>query len=403
MTQRLTDQLVQTTTIPPGKSRVTICDSLVPGYIAEVGRQKITLAVKYKEAGVQRQHRLGHFGPSLRTAPGRKQARDFLANRETGKLNSTGNIQSDQTVEDYVKNHFGPYKQLRKRSWVEDMRMLNHRILKLFGSRRLSSVTTPEIQRFVDGIVAGEGRSRSTGNRYLSLIKHMFAMAHRWELIPRDPAKPVDHFVEPPGRDRFLSADEMAALDAALRLESDSVGAAGVLFLLLSGARLGEVLKATWADLDLAGPTWRISLTKSGRPLMRPLSPLAVGLLGSLPRGGDETPVFPSIRTGGHRRDLQRVWVRACAVAGIVGCRLHDLRHCYATNLANRGVAVHTVQALLGHRTVAMTMRYAHVVPAALIAANNLASTIVADAIAGATVTAACESSPAPSPAPSRT
>jgi hypothetical protein len=64
--------------------------------------------------------------------------------------------------------------------------------------------------------------------------------------------------------------------------------------------------------------------------------------------------------------NVQTLFVRARARAGLTDCRIHDLRHTYASKLIRRGVPILSVSRLLGHQTIDMTLRYSHLAPAGL-------------------------------------
>ena len=71
-------------------------------------------------------------------------------------------------------------------------------------------------------------------------------------------------------------------------------------------------------------------------------------------------PVFINKWTGVAYQSVTAAWFRFRKAAGIDHCRLHDLRHTFASILVNQGVALYEVQLLLGHSTPIMTQRYAH-------------------------------------------
>jgi integrase len=171
-------------------------------------------------------------------------------------------------------------------------------------------------------------------------------------------------------RKRYLSADELVKLTAALAEHPSKQSANVVRILLLSGARRGEVMSMRWADLDLTAGTWTKpgSTTKQKSDHAVPLSGPARQLLSEIHAeqtadGGRHlgTWVFPSpeSRTG-HVIELAHAWRAICSAAGIEGLRLHDLRHSFASQLASGGASLPLIGALLGHSNPATTARYAH-------------------------------------------
>jgi integrase len=188
---------------------------------------------------------------------------------------------------------------------------------------------------------------------------------------------------------RFLSPDEEARLRAALTARDDARRAAHeryrawlrerhlpdlpeagayfdhlqplVLLLLNTGLRRGEALGLRWADVEGARLVVRGEGTKTGRSRSVPLNAEAVAVLAAW-KPADARPVdlvFPGA-DGARIASVKTAFRRLLADAGITRFRLHDCRHHFASRLVQAGVSLPVVGALLGHRTAAMTMRYAH-------------------------------------------
>jgi integrase len=134
--------------------------------------------------------------------------------------------------------------------------------------------------------------------------------------------------------------------------------------LLLSGARLGEVLGLTWDQLDLAAGVWTkpSSHTKQKREHRVPLSAPARQLLVDIHATSEPSPYVFRAHFGESRPagDIRGAWAALCKTAGISGVRIHDLRHTYASMLASAGLSLPVIGALLGHTKPQTTARYAH-------------------------------------------
>jgi integrase len=130
-----------------------------------------------------------------------------------------------------------------------------------------------------------------------------------------------------------------------------------------------------WPDIDFGSETIAIRRAKSGEGRRLPMNPIAREELRELRQkqiregaaGSDlvamrERYVFEEAR-GSARTNLERYWPAACRRAGIEDFHFHDLRHTFASRLVTAGVDLYTVQTLLGHKTPAMTLRYAHLAP----------------------------------------
>jgi integrase len=179
-------------------------------------------------------------------------------------------------------------------------------------------------------------------------------------------------------RDCYLSAAETQALVQALELEPDQDSAAALALLIVTGARKSEVLLATWDLVDLHRAMLSVLRAKNGRPRQIPLSPVAVAILRrqACRRIPGNPHVFPSSRRPGRRlENLRGAWARAKRVAGLgADLRIHDLRHSFASALANAGTPLYEIGTVLGHSQLSTTTRYAHHAPQRLVETASTAA-----------------------------
>jgi integrase len=168
----------------------------------------------------------------------------------------------------------------------------------------------------------------------------------------------------PPERhwDRFLTATETQALVRALDAEPNRDAASALL--VLTGARKQKVLRARWELVDLGRGVLTVPLSKSSRPRHMPLSPASARVLeGQARQRAPGNPfVFPSrVLEGRPLEGLRKPCDRAKRAAGLpADLRIHDLRHSLASALANAGTPLYEIGAVLGHRQLSTTTRYAH-------------------------------------------
>jgi integrase len=209
---------------------------------------------------------------------------------------------------------------------------------------------------------SGKPASPATQVRYLAALGHAVTVAVReWGWLDDNPVRKVRRPKEPGGRVRFLSEEERTALLAACKMSQNPLLYPLVVLALATGARLGELLSLRWADVDLARGVARLARTKNGEPRALPLTGHALAVLkghAALCRN-DTAFVFPS-EHGRTPASLRKPWERALAEAGIAGFRFHDLRHTAASYLAMTGATPTDIAAVLGHKTLAMVKRYAH-------------------------------------------
>jgi integrase len=142
--------------------------------------------------------------------------------------------------------------------------MLDLHIAPHFGTHvKVADVTFEQIDRLHHKLT--KAGSPYMANRTIAVLSKMFATAMRWRMCDDNPARGVEKNYEAK-RKRYLSADELVRLSAALTGYSDQLIADIFRLLLLTGARRGEVLAMEWGALDLGAGIW----TKAGaRPRSR--------------------------------------------------------------------------------------------------------------------------------------
>jgi len=196
------------------------------------------------------------------------------------------------------------------------------------------------------------GNSNATINRKLSALGKLLKKAHRMGDVGSLPE--IRRLKEKAGRIRFLSAAEEVALFAAIRDRSDLYADLCV-FLVDTGARLGEAIGTRWADFNDGRVTFWI--TKSGRSRTIPLT-TRVTMVADANIHRRIGP-FQTVR----QYKFRKVWNEAKREVGLGAdpdVVPHILRHTCASRLVRGGVDIRRVQTWLGHQTMQMTMPYAH-------------------------------------------
>ena len=163
------------------------------------------------------------------------------------------------------------------------------------------------------------------------------------------------------GRTRFLNDDEKERLHQACR-ESESKGLYPIVILALStGMRRGEIMNLKWSDVDLVKGSILLQATKNGERRYIPLLGKALELLrAKYSTQAADSLIFPAPHSLSKPIDIRSAWNTALRNAGIANFRFHDLRHTAASYLAMNQASLLEIGTLLGHKTVQMTKRYAH-------------------------------------------
>jgi integrase len=205
------------------------------------------------------------------------------------------------------------------------------------------------------GTLRQRGNSNATINRKMAALSKLLRKAHKMGDIHSLPE--FRRQKERAGRIRFLERDEEARLFAAIKSRSEDAYRLSV-FLVDSGCRLGEALGLIWNDIQ----EHRVSfwITKSGRSRTIPMTERVKEVIKLPPQEG-RRPKGPFTKLS--QAQFRAIWNDAKAEVGLGADDQvvpHILRHTCASRLVQGGIDIRRVQMWLGHQTLSMTMRYAH-------------------------------------------
>jgi len=244
----------------------------------------------------------------------------------------------------------------KKRSWKRDEELLRP-LCKLFGNKRLSDISTKDLEEFK--LIRLKEVSPATVNRSLSVLRHLFNLAKRWNKFYGDnPVSIVGMLEEHNLVERILTLDE----ENRLLNESISYLRPILITALNTGMRRGEILSLKWSDVDLDMNMITINQTNSKSKKQRkiPVSSRMRSLLLELKlRSGNAEFVFIDDK-GRVVKTIRSAFETACKRAGLQGLRFHDLRHTAATRMVETGANIVAISKMLGHSDIKTTMRYAH-------------------------------------------
>jgi integrase len=365
------DKITQRTVsrLAPGQ---TVWDESLKGFGIRRQRQAAVYIFKYRQGGKQGFKTIGRHGSPWTADMARQIARRYLLELIEGRAPAVGADDTPPTFSQFAERYIAEYAHGRKkpRTLAEDRRNLDQHILPALGALLLDQVT----RRDVVGFHARHHGYPVNANRCLSLISHIFTVAEKWELRPTgsNPCRGLDRYPER-RRERWLDAEELGRLGGVLD-RCERPGALGdgavdwravacIRLLILTGARLGEVLGLQWSWINWERGCARLPDSKTG-PKTVPLPSPALNLLAALKtRRHDEAGgkfVLPTGQSHAHFRAIQKPWQQIRKLAGLPDVRIHDLRHCYASFAVAGGESLYMVGAILGHRSTATTQRYAH-------------------------------------------
>ena len=231
-------------------------------------------------------------------------------------------------------------------------------LLPRFGIFELTEVR----KEHVFSMCADLESTPALANRSVAVGSAMYGRARYFGHVPQDfnPFRGGRIYREVP-RNRFLSAEEIKRVSLTLdKFDRDQRASpyaiAGIRMLILTGARLTEIEKLQWSEVNFAEHSIQLADSKTG-PRTLEMPQRVKHLLENLQSKSGQY-VFPG-RGGGQIR-LNLVWQKVRKIAKVEDVRLHDLRHTYATWAVQNGVPIPTVARLLGHSTEWTTARYLH-------------------------------------------
>jgi len=380
LTKTLVDKLQ-----PPEKGQAFVWDSDLPGFavrITPTGVKAWVVQMRVR-GGKERRMTVGMCNKVPLDAA-RLEARKLIAGADLGR-----DVAQERQEARQVKPDTNPTVAEFAQRWLEEVvarqnrastlklrsLLVKNHIVPHVGGRRLAALTRKHVE---DLHYAVSQRYPVAANRAVSTLSAILATAVRWGLLERNVALNT-HRNSEEGRERYLTPQEIGALVQALDASPAQDSADVVRLLLLTGARVGEVLAMRWEQLNLDAAVWvkPAATTKQNRQHRVPLSPPAVALLlkrqhsmkpPSRRRASklDHAPeegnpwVFPGEGSAGHMTSIRVFWGAVCKRAGIAEARIHDLRHTFASLLVSSGESLPIVGALLGHTQAKTTSRYAH-------------------------------------------
>lgn len=310
----------------------------------------------------------------------------MLEETETSAIRGLSFCEPVETLNAFFDRHYMPHCAATTRGHRHSRLTYDKHLRDTLGPMRWQEMSPLVLNAWVRGQVT-QALKNTTINKHIFLVNRLLRTARDWGAIPEGVRPPPLLRKLPTGdyRQRFLSQEEiLRLLGECDRINHPYLGSF-IRFLLLTGARKGEARTAKWRDIALDVGVWRVPVSKNGRSRRIMLSAASLDLLSvvrdrteqaGLGTGIDDY-VFPNPRTGKCYNGFHLAYFRARDAAGLPDVRIHDLRHTFASLLINNGVSLYEVQELLGHSSVSMTQRYAHLLPNKLRSRTEIVSRIV--------------------------
>ena len=229
------------------------------------------------------------------------------------------------------------------------------RLIELFGCLPAESIKPSDIEQKLNEISTERKWKPATTNRHKAVLSLVYRLAMKNGKVNSNPARLVRKLPEDNAVIRFLTPNEEHRLSAMLTAQRWAI----IQLALHTGARAGELWNLKWTEVDDLSSSPQITLLKTKNKSIRyvPLNADALAALHVLSNvKGTAGYVLP--------RGPYRFWFeQAVSAAKINNFRFHDLRHTFASRCTMAGVGPVALAALLGHKSLAMVLRYSHMAP----------------------------------------
>jgi integrase len=355
-----------------GKQKTDYWDTVISGLVLETRASGgKTFYLRYADPhGRQRQHKIAAFGDvtveRVRKEAERLRSEVVLGGDPSGKKAETKAI---PTYAAFAADHLAHAKTYQRSYDTTEMYVRRH-LLPRWGRYRMSEIIQPDVAKWLMEKEA-EGLAPATVEKIRAIFSRSFELALRWNTpgVTRNPARGIKRKPINNARERFLSVAEAERLSRAVAESRNTQLKYIVGLLLLTGARVSELLNAEWRHIDLERRAWLIPTSKTGKPRYVPLSQAAIDLIAQVPRFTGCAFLLPNPKTLKPFGDIKHSWQWARRRAVLGDLRIHDLRHSAASFMINAGIDLFAVGKVLGHASYQSTQRYGHLANDTLMAA----------------------------------
>ena len=379
---RVTKQAVDRLTVGE-----TIRDTDLVGFGAR--RQKgaaVTYFLQKRMGARIRWVTIGRHGSPWSPETARREAYRLLGQLADGQLPTTKreDLATKPTVADTAKAFMAEHgTHLKEGSRIKYQYMIDAYIVPELGDRLLDSIARSDVMK----LHAGMAKKPPLANYAVSVLSKLMTWSEEHGLRPlqSNPCWQLKRYRENK-RQRFLSKTEYERLGQVLT-DTETINqenlyiVAAIRLLLLTGARVGEIINLQWPWVDLDRQLLILPDSKTGQKVIR-LNGAAVAVLKAIPRRERNRHVICGRRDGACLVNLEKPWRRIRAEAELDDVRLHDLRHSFASVAASQKGSLPMIGRLLGHNHTRTTARYAHLADDPIDGLNATVGDVIASALA---------------------
>ncbi|MFB0562993.1 MAG: tyrosine-type recombinase/integrase [Candidatus Lokiarchaeia archaeon] len=288
----------------------------------------------------------------------RKIEGDIISNRFNLPVKQKMNFRelAEYWLENYSKSNNAPSQYQKNRERI------NKHLVTFFGKRDINHLTPKLIDEYIKsrhGVI-----KPSTINRTLAILRKMFNDAMRWGFMVENPMRFIRKLQEPEGGFDYYKEDEVKLFLQNCSEDFYPIACCAV----YTGMRIGEIIGLKWQDVDLERRLIRVGRSSGGNTKNRkvryiPIHSRLLKVLHECRENRKNDLVFPDKGGKMRSRDFRVEMRKASRKAELRKIRVHDLRHTFASNYISKGGNILSLQKMLGHSSINMTLRYAHLAP----------------------------------------
>ena len=351
--------------LKPEAKTYTVWDPEMPGFGVRVWTSgKIVFTYKYTRRAIQNWITLGPYGPltlPLAKKMAQKIQLQVLEGQDPHK--KLKEVREAPTVSELAKRFMEEHVETKTKATTQRQykEALTRFVLPALGKRLVKDLEPGDIAKLHHGLK----ETPYQANRVLAVMSKMMKMAELWGYRPQasNPCFYIQKYRERP-RERFLTPAELRCLAQVLveveeSREESIFAIAAIRLLMFTGARLNEILRLKWEEVDLDSGLIRLQDSKTGAKAIF-LNKLAVDVLNEIPHMLDNPFVIAGDKEGTCLINLEKPWGNIREKAKLGEVRIHDLRHTFASFAVQGGMSLEMIGALLGHSQASTTKRYAH-------------------------------------------
>lgn len=373
---------------PTNKRRIEYCDTHLPGLYLEIratSHDQGTYYLRYKDATGKTCHQKIGRTCDISLKQARGEAKRLRAEIQLG-ANPRAETRAKKAVMTwrvYMETIYLPHVRAHLRSHANLESLNRIYAYPVLAHRPLNTITLQMAQKLHRDMVDVHAKSPASADHLAKLLRQALNYAVQLNLIEASPVSKIRLFHVDNQVEHFLDGEELQGLLKILAAHKNRTVANIILFLLSTGVRKSTALNAQWDQFDRDKRTWVVPAesSKSRRRHTVVLNEVAMDILDNLSTEGEFRHLFINSRTGKPYTTISKSWAKIRNEAEIPDCRLHDLRHSFASYLANAGCNEFQIMEALNHRSSVTTRRYVHMSQESMQKAASAASDKITEAL----------------------